>query len=63
MFSEVIKDLPPLQEDREDVPYNVELLFAYIQINETTDHVLDRVHNKGKQKPFWSKFNFKCWLI
>ena len=59
MFSEVIKDLPPFQEDREDVPYNVELLFAYIQINETTDHVLDQVRNKGKQKPFRSKFNFK----
>ena len=40
-FSADIKNIPPLQEDEEDVSYDVESLFTNITINETIDYVLD----------------------
>ena len=40
-FSADIKNIPPLQEDEEDVSYDVESLFTNITINETIDYILD----------------------
>ena len=42
-FSADIKNIPPLQEDEEDVSYDVESLFTNIPINETIDYILDQM--------------------
>ena len=58
-FSTDIKNIPPLQEDEEDVCYYMESLSTNIPINETIDYVLDQIYNKKKLKPICSKLIFK----
>ena len=58
-FSTDIKNIPPLQEDEEDVSYYMESLSTNIPINETIDYVLDQIYNKKKLKPICSKLIFK----
>ena len=58
-FSTDIKNIPPLQEDEEDVSYYMETLSTNIPINETIDYVLDQIYNKKKLKPICSKLIFK----
>ena len=58
-FSTDIKNIPPLQEDEEDVSYYMESLSTNIPINEAIDYVLDQIYNKKKLKPICSKLIFK----
>ena len=58
-FSTDIKNIPPLQEDEEDVSYYMESLSTNIPIDETIDYVLDQIYNKKKLKPICSKLIFK----
>ena len=58
-FSTDIKNIPPLQEDEEDVSYYMESISTNIPINETIDYVLDQIYNKKKLKPICSKLIFK----
>ena len=62
-FSADTKNIPPLQEDEEDVSYDLESLFTNIPINETIDYVLDQIYNKKKLKPICSKLIFKHLLL
>ena len=62
-FSTDIKNIPPLQENEEDVSYDVESLFTNIPINETIDYILDRIYNKKKLKPVCSKLIFERILL
>ena len=62
IFSKHIKDLPPLQEDEEDVSYDVESSFTNIPINETIEYILDQIYNKERLKPICSKLIFKRLL-
>ena len=62
-FSADIKNIPPLQEDEEDVSYDVESLFTNIPINETIDYILDQIYNKKKLKPICPKLIFKRLLL
>ena len=45
IFPKHIKDLPPLQEDDEDVSFDMKSLFTIIPINETIEHSLDQIYN------------------
>ena len=62
-FSADIKNIPPLQEDEEDVSYDMESLFSNIPINETIDYILDQIYNEKKLKPVCLKLIFKRLLL
>ena len=49
-FPQHLPNLPPLQDDEEDVSYDVESLFTSIPVLETIDYVIEQnyVHNKIK---------------
>ena len=55
----MIKELPPLKEDEEDLSYDIESLFT----NDTIDYILDQIYVKDKLKPICSKLIFKRLLI
>ena len=59
----MIKELPPLKEDEEDVSYDIESLFINIPINDTIDYILDQIYVQHKLKPICSKLIFKRLLI
>ena len=59
----MIKELPPLQEDEEDVSYDIESLFTNIPINDTIDYILEQIYVQHKLKAKYSKLIFKCLLI
>ena len=62
-FAKLIKELPPLKEDEEDVSYDVESLFTNIPIIDTVDYIRDQICVQHKLKPIRSKLIFKCLLI
>ena len=62
IFSNYIKDLPPLQEDEEDISYDVESLFINIPINETIEYMLNQMYNKERLKPVCSNLILKRLL-
>ena len=62
-FANLIKELPPLKEDEEDVSYDIESLFTNIPINDTIDYILDQIYVQHKLKPICSKLIFKRLLI
>ena len=62
-FAKLIKELPPLKEDEEDVSYDIESLFTNIPINDTIDYILDQIYVQHKLKPICSKLIFKRLLI
>ena len=39
-FPQLLKDLPPLKDDKEYVSYDVESSFTNIRLKETTDYIL-----------------------
>ena len=61
-FAKLIKGLPPLKEDEEDVSY-IESLFTNIPINDTIDYILDQIYVQHKLKPICSKLIFKALQI
>ena len=54
IFPEIIKSVP-LQEDEEDVSYDVESLFTSIPVKETIEFILDEIYVRKTIKPFCSK--------
>ena len=59
----MIKELPPLKENEEDVSYDIESLFTNIPINDTIDYILDQIYVQHKLKPICIKLIFKRLLI
>ena len=57
-----IKPLPPLNDDEEDVSYDVQSLFANILVEETINYIIDQVYNKGRLTPICKKLIFKRLL-
>ena len=53
-FPDIIKNAP-LQEDQEDVSYDVESLFTNIPVRETIDFILDEIYVRKSTKPFCAK--------
>ena len=62
-FAKLIKEVPPLQEDEEDVSYNTESLFTNIPINDTIDYILEQIYVQHKLKARCSELIFKRLLI
>ena len=58
-FSADIKNIPTLEEDEEDISYDMESLFTNIPIIETIDYILDQIYNKKKLKLICQKLIFK----
>ena len=54
LFPDIIKNAP-LQEDEEDVSYDVESLFTNIPVRETIDFILDEIYVRKTTKPFCAK--------
>ena len=59
----MIKKLPPLKEDEEDVSYDNESLFTKIPISDTIDYILDHIYVQLKLKPICSKLILKQLLM
>ena len=62
-FAKLIKELPPFQEDKENVSYDIEFLFTNIPIHDTIDYILEQIYVPYKLKPICSKLIFKHLLI
>ena len=43
LFSKKIRDFPPLENEEEDVSYDVESLFTNIPLKETVNYILDHI--------------------
>ena len=43
-FAKLVKELPPLKEDKENVSYDIESLFTNIPVNDTIDYILDQIY-------------------
>ena len=55
--------LPPLQDDEEDVSYDVESLFTNIPIEETINYNIDQIYAHKKLTPVFSKLIFRILFI
>ena len=54
-FSEMLRDLPPLNNDEEYVLYNVDSLFTNMPLKETIDYILEEIYVNKKMDPICSK--------
>ena len=57
-FAYLAQNLPPLEEDEEDVSYDVDSLFTNIPIQDTIDYIVKEIYVKNKLKPICSKIIF-----
>ena len=62
-FPDMIKSLPPLNENEEYVSYDVESLFTNIPLQETIEHILEEIYVNNKLSPICSKLVFKRLLL
>ena len=47
-FPQLLKDLPPLKDDKEYVSYDVEFLFTNILLKECIDYILEKIYVYNK---------------
>ena len=52
------QNLPSLDQDEDDVSYDVDSLFTNFPIQETIDYIVKEICFKNKLKPICSKINF-----
>ena len=62
-FPEMLSSIPPLQDDEEDVSYDVESLFTNIPIQETIDYIIKEIYINKKLEPICSKLIFSRLLM
>ena len=55
--------IPPLQDNEEDVSYDVESLFTNISIEETVNYIIEQIYIHKKLAPICSKRIFRRLLI
>ena len=58
-----LKRLPPLEEDKDDVLYDVESLLANIQLKETIDYIIHQICAKKKLTQIHKKLLFKRLIL
>ena len=58
----MIKPLPPLQKNEEDVLYDVDSLFTNIPLKETIDYIIHKIYNEKFLKRICKKLIFKRLL-
>ena len=54
VFPELVKNIP-INNDEEDVSYDIESLFASIPVQNTINYICDEIHTHKKIKPFCPK--------
>ena len=59
----MLSSIPPLQDDEEDVSYDVESLFTNIAIQETVNYIIEKICVHKKLTPICSKLIFRRLLI
>ena len=59
----MLSSIPPLQDDEEDVSYDVESLFTNIPIQETINYIIEQIYVHKKLTPICSKLIFRRLLI
>ena len=59
----MLSSIPPLQDDEEDVSYDVESLFANILIQETINYIIEQINVHKKLTPICSKLISRRLLI
>ena len=59
----MLSSIPPLQDDEEDVSYDVESLFTNIPIEELINYIIDQIYVHKKLTPICSKLIFRRSLI
>ena len=62
-FPSMLSSIPPLQDDEEDVSYDVESLFTNIPIQETINYIIEQIYVHKKLTPVCSKLIFRRLLI
>ena len=62
-FPSMLSSIPPLQDDEEDVSYDVESLFTNIPIQETVKYIIKQIYVHKKLTPICSKLIFRRLLI
>ena len=62
-FPSMLSSIPPLQDDEEDVSYDVESLFTNIPIQETINYIIEQIYVDIKLTPICSKLIFRRLLI
>ena len=62
-FPSMLSSFPPLQDDEEDVSYDVESLFTNIPIQETINYIIEQIYVHKKLTPICSKLIFRRLLI
>ena len=59
----MLSSIPTLQDDGEDVSYNVESLFTNIPVGETTNYINEQIYVHKNLIPICSKLIFKRLLM
>ena len=54
----MLSAIPPLQDDEEDVPYDVESLFTNIPIEKAINHIIEQIYVHKKLVPVRLKLIF-----
>ena len=62
-FPSMLSLIPPLQDDEEDVSYDVKSLFTNILIEETINYIIKQIYVHKKLTPICLKLIFKRLLI
>ena len=62
-FPSMLSSIPPLQDDEEDVSYDVESLFINIPIEEAIKYSTEQIYVHKKLMPICSKLIFRTLLI
>ena len=58
----MLSSIPPLQDDEEDVSYDVQSLFINIPIKETINYITEEIYVQKKLTPICSKLIFRKLL-
>ena len=59
----MLSSIPPLQNDEEDVSYDLETIFTNIPIEETINYTTEQIYIQKKLTPICSKLIFRRLLI
>ena len=58
----MLSSIPPLQDDEEDVSYDVQSLFINIPLKETINYITEEIYVQKKLTPICSKLIFRKLL-
>ena len=62
-FANMLSSIPSLQDDEEDVTYDVQRLFTNIPIEKAINYIIDQIYVHKKLTPVCSKLIFRRLLI